>query len=149
MVLGGATLGIMDYYTLGATGEHLHFDIPIIGLSMNTFLDLGTSMLAGLIGVVLLIVGIMVVATSLNPRADLAEWTRPEHLKETSLQIENMKNRQDMNDTPAPLSQQPIPQPALSLVLCRYCDREITRGKYCPECHLTSGVTFTGPMCVP
>jgi len=136
MVLGVATLGIMDYYTFSAIGEHLHFDIPII--SSNTFLNLGTFMLASLIGVVLLIVGIMVLATSLNPKPDLAGWTRPEHLIETSLQTESI------NNTPAPLSQQqPTPQLTPNLVICRYCDREITHGKYCSECHLTSGYVLS------
>ena len=133
MVFGVATLGIMDYYTFSATGEHLTFDIPVINWAGNAFLHFGTSTLASLIGVVLLIVGIMVLATSLNPKPDLAGWTRPEHLIETSLQTESMDN------TPAPLSQQPTPQLTPNLVICRYCDREITHGKYCSECHLTSG----------
>ena len=63
-VISGAVLAILDHYTLSASGNHLHFDLPIVALTGNSFLELGTPMIAAGIAGVLFILGIMV----LQPR---------------------------------------------------------------------------------
>jgi hypothetical protein len=61
----------------------------------------------------------------------------PEHILNTD--SEQTENRNNIKG----LSEQPSPQPALSRVVCRYCGREIGRGRYCSDCHLTSGYVVT------
>lgn len=134
MILGGATLGVLDYYTFRATGVHLHFNLPVVTSTGNSFLDLGTLMLVALIAGVLLIVGIMVLAISLNPKPeDLVGWTRPEPLPQAET---GSVFTGSINSFTQPVqSNRPPPK----RVICRYCGHDIANGRYCSECHLTSG----------
>lgn len=50
-----------------------------------------------------------------------------------SQQIEIAENNFTRPQQPA------MAQTALKAVRCRYCGREIVRGRYCPECHLSTG----------
>jgi hypothetical protein len=68
-----------------------------------------------------------------QPQAEPIGWTRPEHLLNTDSGPTENRNNSDE------LSQPPSLQPALSRVVCRYCGREIAHGRYCSDCHLTSG----------
>jgi len=139
LIIGGATIAFFDYYTMMTTGSHIHFNLPIVASTGNSFLDLSTLMLAALTVGVLLIVGILIIATWLKPKPeDLVGWTRPEHLLNTDPVSSENRNISDE------LSQPPSPQPfSLSSVVCRYCGREIAHGRYCSDCHLTSGYVVT------
>ena len=135
MVIGGAAFAIFDYETFNATGAHLHFDLPIITPTGNSFLKLGTPMIAVAIAGVLLLVGIMVLVTSLSPKTN-AGWTRPEHLDSNS-RPEQTENERDTTLTEP--QQTPPPSQPPKLVICRYCYREIPHGRYCSDCHLSTG----------
>ena len=127
-----------------ATGSHLHFDLPIVTSTGNSFLDLGTLMLVSLIVGVFLIVGIMMLAISLKPKPeDLVGWTRPEPLpdSETGSDYTGSIN----NFTQPPQST----RPAAKRVICRYCGREIAKGRYCPECHLSTGLDMRDHDALP
>jgi len=135
MIIGAATVATLDYYTYTATGSHLHFDLsmPVINSTGNMFLDMGTLMLVALIAGVLLIVGILTLAISLKPKPEDRILTRPAYLSQTE---DNAVPTESISSTPF----QPPPL-ARTHVICRYCGHEIAHGKYCPECHLTSGYT--------
>lgn len=134
MILGGATLAILDYYNVQETGSHLHIDLPGVTSTGNSFLDLSTLMLVALIVGVFLIAGIMILAISLRPKPeDLVGWTRPEPLPDTET---GSKYWDSLNNITQPSQSN---RPAANHVICRYCGREIANGRYCSECHLTSG----------
>ena len=134
MVIGGAIIATLDYYTYTATGEHLHLDLPLIGSSGDAFIDSSTFMILALIVGIFLILGIMLLAISLKPKPEeLVGWTRP-----GPLTAEGRLAQRGFIDT---WSQQPEPppKPAARRYVCRYCNREIPEGRFCQECHLTSG----------
>jgi hypothetical protein len=136
LVIGGAAFAILDYETFEATGAHFHFDLPTITMTGTSFLKLGTPMIAVAIAGVLLLVGIMVLAVSISSKTG-SGWTRPERLDSNSYP------EQTENDTDITLteSQQQTPSPSQPprLVVCRYCYREIPHGRYCADCHLSTG----------
>jgi len=132
MIIGAAIIAVLDYYTYTATGTHLHFDLsmPVINSTGNMFLDLGTLMIVALIAGVLIIVGIMTLAISLKPKPEDQILTRPAYLPQ-----DYAEPAQSFSSN-LPFQPPVIPR---SHVVCRYCGHEIAHGKYCSECHLTSG----------
>lgn len=131
----GAVFMILEHDNLNAGNSPIHFDLPTLAPRGNSFLQFGTPMVAVGIASVLLIVGIMAIATSLNSKPEL-ELTRPEHLK-TKFWPEQPEigDTDHIQSTEQPPPTQPIPKP----VVCRYCGQEIVRGRYCVDCHLSTG----------